>query len=125
MPQLAHGGELGEAKKPEGIAMLRLAFQRADHERASEALSASQSSIRMVRVPVASQPCNRPKQLLSDMSDTALSDLQSCQKMLPRVAKNWLKIAKKIANSVRAFRCEVDYRLSVKSAEGPQCNSSK
>jgi hypothetical protein len=39
MPQLAQGRELGEAEKPEGIAMLRLAFQRADHERASEALS--------------------------------------------------------------------------------------
>lgn len=39
MPQLAQGCELGEAKKPEGVAMLRLAFQRADHERAGEALA--------------------------------------------------------------------------------------
>jgi hypothetical protein len=39
MPQLAQGRELGEAEKPEGIAMLRLAFQRADHERAGEALT--------------------------------------------------------------------------------------
>jgi hypothetical protein len=27
MPQLAQGRELGEAKKPEGVATLRLAFQ--------------------------------------------------------------------------------------------------
>jgi hypothetical protein len=39
MPQLAQGRELGEAKKPESVAVLRLAFQCADHERASEALS--------------------------------------------------------------------------------------
>jgi hypothetical protein len=39
MPQLAQGRELGEAKKPDGVAMLRLAFQRADHERAGEALT--------------------------------------------------------------------------------------
>ena len=38
MPQLAQRRELGEAKKPEGVDMLRLAFQRADHERAGEAL---------------------------------------------------------------------------------------
>jgi hypothetical protein len=36
MPQLAQGRELGEAKKPKGVAMLRLAFQRADHERAGK-----------------------------------------------------------------------------------------
>ena len=39
MPQLAQGRKLGEAEKPEGIAMLRLAFQRADYERAGEALT--------------------------------------------------------------------------------------
>ena len=39
MPQLVQGRELGEAKKPEGVDMLRLAFQRTDHERAGEAFA--------------------------------------------------------------------------------------
>ena len=46
MPQLAQGRELGEAEKPEGIAMLRLAFQRADHERAGE------TPVRLLRSPL-------------------------------------------------------------------------